>query len=392
MRDDIIYLDHNSTTPIDPRVLDAMMPYLTYQYGNASSNHKFGNEANQAVKKASLQIAELINCQPNELVYTSGATESINLALKGVAESYENKGNHIITVQTEHRAVLDVCKFLETKGFEVTYLPVQSNGLIRIEDLKATIRNTTILIAVMISNNETGVIQPIQEIAKIAQNANTLFFSDATQAFGKIPVDVDTMGIDLMAFSGHKIYGPKGVGGLFIKNRRKNRVKLKNQIHGGGHQNGKRSGTLNVTGIVGLGQAAEVSKIDMETDKSRVNALKELLEFKLLKIPGTFINGDLYSRLYNTCNFRFKNVNADALILKLENIIVSTGSACSSLEINPSHVLMAMGLSEHEAYSSLRIGLGRNTTENDINVAVNFIESAIKSLRTMDNVAMSDQT
>lgn len=248
--ENLIYLDHNATTPLDPRVLEVMMPYLTNLYANASSNHKFGHEVNQAVKKANNQIADLIKCQPNELVYTSGATESINLAIKGVAEEYREKGNHIITVQTEHKAVLDFCEYLETKGFKVTYLPVQADGLIRLDDLRAAIKNTTILVSVMVANNETGVIQPIKEIAEITHQAGALFFTDATQAFGKIPLDVDDMGIDLMAFSGNKIYGPKGVGGLFVRARRPNRVKLESQIHGGGHQKGKRSGTLNVPGIV----------------------------------------------------------------------------------------------------------------------------------------------
>ncbi|KYG81663.1 cysteine desulfurase IscS [Roseivirga ehrenbergii] len=357
--EDIIYLDHNSTTPLDPRVLEAMMPYLTNQYANASSNHIFGHEASQAVKKASNQIADLIHCQPNEIVYTSGATESINLAIKGVAESYIGKGNHIITVQTEHKAVLDVCEYLETKGFEVTYLPVQPDGLIRLENLNAAIKDTTILVSVMVANNETGVIQPIQEIAEITHNAGALFFTDATQAFGKIPLNVDKMGIDLMAFSGHKIYGPKGAGGLFVRSRRPNRVKLESQIHGGGHQGRKRSGTLNVPGIVGLGTAAELVRQEMAQNAKHTSELRNYLETELLKIPGTKVNGNRTHRLPNTTNIYFEGIDSDALMMGMPNIMVSNGSACTSALIESSHVLHAMGLMELEAFNCLRFGLGK---------------------------------
>ncbi len=262
-----------------------MMPYLTNVYANASSNHKFGHEASEAVKKANQQIADLIHCQPNELVYTFGATESINLAIKGVAEQYQEKGKHIVTVQTEHKAVLDVCQHLETKGFEVTYLPVQTDGLVRLEDAQQVVTPETILAVVMAANNETRVIQPIREVATLAHEAGALFFTDATQAFSKIPLDVDALGIDLMAFSGHKTYGPKGVGGLFVRSRRPNRVKLAGQIHGGGHQKGKRSGTLNVPGIVGLGVAAELAQKDMQKDAQHTTTLRDALEKALLEIP-----------------------------------------------------------------------------------------------------------
>lgn len=379
MHDDLIYLDHNATTPLDPRVLEAMMPYLTSLYANASSNHKFGHEANQAVKRASAQISELIHCQPNEIVYTSGATESINLAMKGVAEEYKEKGNHIITVKTEHKAVLDVCAYLEAKGFEITYLPVQSDGLIRIEDLSSAIKNTTILVTVMTANNETGVIQPIKKIADITHKAGALFFTDATQAFGKTPLDVDEIGIDLMAFSAHKIYGPKGVGGLFARSRRPNRVKLENQIHGGGHQKGKRSGTLNVPGIVGLGVAAELASKEMESDAIHTCHLRDYLENEILKIPGTKINGSKEFRLPNTTNIYFEGIDSDALMMGLENIMVSNGSACTSASIEASHVLQAMGLTEDEAFCCLRFGLGRINT-------IDHISEFIKKMNTTHSI------
>ncbi len=378
-----IYLDHNSTTPLDDRVLNAMMPYLTNLYANASSNHQFGHEINQAVKKASNQIAELIQCQPNEIVYTSGATESINLVIKGVAEAYKEKGNHIITVQTEHKAVLDVYGYLETKGFEVNYLPVQSDGLVRLEDLKTTIRDTTILVSIMTANNETGVIQPIKEIAEITHHAGALFFTDATQAFGKVPMNVDELGIDLMAFSGHKIYGPKGVGGLFVRSRRPNRVKLESQIHGGGHQKGKRSGTLNVPGIVGLGAAAELAGREMVKDARHSAELRDYLETELLKIPGTKVNGNTAKRLPNTSNIHFEGIDADALMMGMENIMVSSGSACTSAIIEPSHVLTAMGLSEREAYSCLRFGIGRGNQLQQIEQVIASIDQTIKTLKVM---------
>ena len=378
--DNIIYLDHNSTTPLDQRVLEAMMPYLTSSYANASSNHKFGNEANMAVKNATNQIADLIKCQPNEIVYTSGATESINLAIKGVAEQYKEKGNHIITVQTEHKAVLDVCAHLGTKGFEITYLPVQQDGLILLDDLKAAITDKTILVSAMTANNETGVIQPIEEISAIAHQAGVLFFSDATQAFGKIPVHVDKIGIDLMAFSGHKIYGPKGVGGLFVRSRRPNRVKLESQIHGGGHQKGKRSGTLNVPGIVGLGVAAKVASDDMVKDAEHTSELRDYLDSEILKITGTRINGNIKHRLPNTTNIYFEGIDSDALMMGMDNIIVSNGSACTSSSLEPSHVLLTMGLDEQMAFNCLRFGLGRGNNLNEIDLCTNVLRKLVRSL------------
>ncbi|MEP0367793.1 MAG: cysteine desulfurase family protein [Cyclobacteriaceae bacterium] len=383
MDNDIIYLDHNATTPLDPRVLEAMMPYLTNLYANASSNHKFGHEVNQAVKKASNQIADLIKCQPNEIVYTSGATESINLAIKGVAEADRDRANHIITVQTEHMAVLDVCAFLETKGYEVTYLPVQKDGLIRLEDLRAALKETTILVSVMTANNETGVIQPIKEISEITHAAGALFFTDATQAFGKTSMDVNEMGIDLMAFSGHKIYGSKGVGGLFVRSRRPNRVALESQIHGGGHQKGKRSGTLNVPGIVGLGAAAELARKDMVKDAKHTAELRDYLEAEILKIPGTKVNGSTALRLPNTTNIYFETIDADALMMGMENIMVSSGSACTSAVIEPSHVLTAMGLNEQEAFCCLRFGVGRANTRGGIETAITELSKTLQNLKAL---------
>lgn len=385
MEQDLIYLDHNATTPLDPRVLEAMMPYMTNLYANASSNHKFGHVVNQAVKKASFQIAQLIHCQPNEIVYTSGATESINLAIKGVTEQYKDKGNHIITVQTEHKAVLDVYAYLENKGYKVTYLPVQTDGLIRLDDLKASIKDTTILVSVMTANNETGVIQPIKEIAEIIHERGALFFTDATQAFGKIPLNVDELGIDLMAFSGHKIYGPKGSGGLFIRSRRPNRVKLENQIHGGGHQKGKRSGTLNVPGIVGLGAAAELASKEMESDSTHTSQLIDYLENEVLKIPGTKINGSKEYRLPNTTNIYFEGIDSDALMMGLENIMVSNGSACTSSSIEASHVLKAMGLTEAEAFYCLRFGVGKSNKIKDLIILIKMINKLIKNFRSISN-------
>lgn len=378
--DDLIYLDHNATTPLDPRVLEAMMPYFSEIYGNASSTHKFGHTAKEGITKATNQIADLIHCQPNEIVYTSGATESINLAIKGVAEEYHSKGKHIVTVKTEHKAVLDVCVFLESKGYEITYLPVKPDGLIELEDLEAALKPQTILVSVMMANNETGVIQPIKEIAELAHEVGALFFTDATQAFGKIPIDVDELNIDLMAFSGHKIYGPKGIGGLFVRSRRPNRVKLMSQIHGGGHQKGKRSGTLNVPGIVGLGSAAEIANKEMVKDAKHTAELRDFLETELLKIEGTKVNGNREFRLPNTTNIYFEGIDSDALMMGMENVIVSNGSACTSASVEPSHVLQAMDLNETEAFSCLRFGIGKNNTFSEVADVLNKLALKKKEL------------
>lgn len=303
----MIYLDNNATTRLDPRVLDAMMPFLTDTYANAASTHPFGVSAHEAVKWARQQVADLLACETHELVFTSGATEAINLAIKGVAENYQTKGRHIVTVQTEHKAVLDVCAYLETRGFEVTYLPVQSDGLLDLDVVKAAIRADTILVSVMLVNNETGIIQPIREIAQLAHAAGALFMTDATQAVGKLPINVDALNIDLLAFSAHKFYGPKGIGGLFVRQRRPNKVKLEALLHGGGHERGLRSGTLNVPGIVSMGKAAELARLEMQRDSQRIGTLRDQLETTLLTIHGTRINGNREHRLYNVTNIFFEN-------------------------------------------------------------------------------------
>lgn len=366
-----IYLDNNATTPVDARVLEAMIPFFTKYFGNAASHsHSFGWQAEEAVDVAREKVAQLINAEPNEIVFTSGATESDNLALKGVFESYSSKGNHIITVKTEHKAVLDSCKHLEKLGARVTYLDVNSEGLIELEDLENSITNNTILISIMYANNEIGVIQPIKEISTIAKKRGVLFFSDATQAVGKIPVNVIKDGIDLMAFSAHKMYGPKGVGALYV--RRKNpRVRITAQIDGGGHERGMRSGTLNVPGIVGFGKACELCNVELKNDAQRTAMLRDKLENELLEIEGTKVNGSTLHRLPNTLNMSFKNIDSTDLMMRFsKNIALSSGSACTSATQSPSFVLKALGLSDEMAFSSLRFGLGRFTTEEEIDFTI----------------------
>lgn len=376
MNSQIIYLDYNSTTPVDNRVLGAMLPYFTEKFGNAASRtHAYGWIAEEAVKIARKQVAELINCIDEEIVFTSGATESINLAIKGVFEAYKNKGNHIVTVATEHHAVLDVCKSLERKGAEVTYLPVDANGLINLNELNSSINQNTILVSVMYANNETGVIQNINEIAGLVHSKGSIFFCDATQALGKVEVDVQKEGIDLMCLSAHKIYGPKGVGALY-KRRRNPRVTLMSQMVGGGHERGLRSGTLNVPGIVGLGKACEIIKDELFVEQKRIRSLRDFLEIELLQGTGGRINGAKSNRLSNTSNITFSGIKADALTSKLKNIAISTGSACSSALIEPSHVLKAMGLTDEEAYASIRISLGRQTTRPELLSAIAAIRNS----------------
>ncbi|NDK57712.1 IscS subfamily cysteine desulfurase [Pontibacter fetidus] len=378
-----IYLDNNATTPLDPRVLDAMMPYLTNKFGNAASrNHAFGWHAEEAVDYAREQIASLINCSPKEIIFTSGATESDNLAIKGVFEMYASKGNHIITATTEHKAVLDPCKHIEKMGGKVTYLKVDDKGLINLEELEAAITDKTILISIMYANNEIGVIQPIKEISAIAKKHGVLFFTDATQAVGKIPVDVEADGIDLMAFSGHKMYGPKGVGALYV--RRKNpRVKVTAQMDGGGHERGMRSGTLNVPGIVGLGKAAEIAKQDMEKDTARISVMRDRLEKELLTIEESYVNGSTEHRLPHVSNISFKYVEGEGLMMGVKDIAVSSGSACTSASLEPSYVLKALGLSDDLAHSSLRFGFSRFTTDEEVDYAINHVKEAVAKLREM---------
>jgi cysteine desulfurase len=377
-----IYLDNNATTQMDTRVLETMMPYFTNHYGNAASrSHSFGWQAEEAVDLAREQIAKLINADPKEIIFTSGATESDNLALKGVFEMYASKGNHIITVATEHKAVLDSCKHLEKIGAEITFLSVQEDGLIDLAVLEAAMRPTTILVAVMYANNETGVIQPVKEISKITRKFGALFFTDATQAVGKIPVDIEADGIDLMAFSGHKIYGPKGVGALFV--RRKNpRVKLTAQMDGGGHERGVRSGTLNVPGIVGLGKACELCGLEMQKNMEKVIHLRDKLEHELLKLDDTFVNGSLENRLPHVSNISFKYVDSESLLLGLNrNVAVSSGSACTSATLEPSYVLKEMRVEDDLAKASLRFGLSQFTTKEEIDYVIKQVTETVMKLR-----------
>lgn len=379
-----VYLDNNATTPMDPRVLEAMLPYFTEHFGNAASrNHPFGWEAEEAVDYAREQVAKLIGADPKEIIFTSGATEGDNLAIKGVFEMYASKGNHIITCTTEHKAVLDTCKHIEKQGGEVTYLQVQPDGLIDLKELEAAIKPTTILISIMYANNEIGVIQPVKEISTIAKKHGVLFFTDGTQAAGKIPVDVQKDGIDLMAFTGHKMYGPKGVGALYV--RRKNpRVKVTAQMDGGGHERGMRSGTLNVPGIVGFGKACELCRLEMESDTKRIKALRDKLENALLQVEESYLNGHKEYRLPHVSNISFKYVEGEGLMMGFnKNIALSSGSACTSASLEPSYVLKALGLGDDLAHSSLRFGLSRFTTEEQIDYTIEQITNTVNKLREM---------
>lgn len=388
----VIYLDNNATTPIDSRVLKAMMPFLTDQFANASSTHQFGVRAYEAVKSARLYVSELIGAEAHEIVFTSGATEAINLAIKGAAENYQAKGKHLVTVTTEHSAVLDTCQYLETKGFEVTYLSVKPDGLLDLDELKTVLRDDTILVSVMLANNETGVIQPIKAIAELAHGVGALFMSDATQAVGKIAVNVDELGIDLLCLSGHKLYAPKGVGALYVR-QRMNRVKIPALLHGGGHEKGLRSGTLNVPGIVALGEACAIAKKELIKTRDEVGALRDYLETELLKIEGTSVNGNTSSRLFNTSNILFRGADSDAVIMGLSNpvptnvgmplIAVSNGSACTSASIEPSHVLTAMGLDEVAAFSSIRFSIGKFNTKNEMDTVIEAVKNVVSQLRAM---------
>jgi cysteine desulfurase len=378
-----IYLDNNATTPMDPRVLEAMLPYFIENFGNAASrNHSFGWKAEEAVDYAREQIASLINADSKEIIITSGATESNNLALKGVFEMYAEKGNHFITVETEHKAILDTCKHLEKLGAEVTYLQAAEDGLITVEQVAAAIKPNTVLVTVMYANNEIGVIQPIKEITALCKSKGILFHTDATQAVGKIKVDVIADGIDMMSFSGHKMYGPKGVGVLYV--RRKNpRVKVTAQMDGGGHERGMRSGTLNVPSIVGLGKACELCRLEMDVDTARISKMRDRLEQELLVIEESYINGNTEHRLPHVSNMSFKYVEGEGLIMGVKNIAVSSGSACTSASLEPSYVLKALGLDDELAHSSLRFGLSRFTTDEEIDYAINHVKEAVNKLREM---------
>lgn len=369
---------------MDQRVLDAMLPYFVEKFGNAASrNHSFGWAAEEAVDYAREQVAKLIGADPKEIIFTSGATEADNLALKGVFEMYATKGNHIITATTEHKAVLDTCKHIEKLGGQVTYLNVKADGLIDLTELENAITDKTILIAIMYGNNEIGVIQPVKEISAIARKRGVLFFTDATQAVGKIPVDVNADGIDLMAFSAHKMYGPKGVGALYV--RRKNpRVKVTAQMDGGGHERGMRSGTMNVPGIVGFGKACEIAMNEMEAEGKRLSILRDKLENALMELEEAYVNGNVEHRLPHVCNISFKYVEGEGLMMGFnKDIAVSSGSACTSASLEPSYVLKALGLGDDLAHSSLRFGLGRFTNEEQIDFTINAIKTTVLKLREM---------
>src|SRR6516162_1965191 len=362
-----IYMDNHATSPLDPRVLEAMMPYFTSKFGNAASrNHSFGWEAEQAVEAAREQIAKLIGATAKEIIFTSGATESDNLAIKGIAEMYRERGNHIVTQVTEHKAVLDTCKRLEKHGYRVTYLPVKADGIIEIEDLKRAIDDKTILVSIMAANNEIGVLQPIREIGKICHEKGVLFHTDAVQAVGKVPVNVVADNINVLSLSGHKIYGPKGVGALYVR-RRNPRVQIAAQIDGGGHERGMRSGTLNVPGIVGLGKACEIAQKEMPEEGARLRGLRDRLKAGLeAKLDEVYVNGSLEHRLPNNLNMSFAYVEGESLLMGINDVAVSSGSACTSATLEPSYVLKALGVGEDLAHTSIRFGLGRFNTQEEV--------------------------
>ena len=378
-----IYLDNNATTPMDPRVLDAMVPYFTQKFGNAASrNHAFGWVAEEAVDYAREQVAKIIGASEKEIIFTSGATEADNLAIKGVFEMYQDKGNHIITAVTEHKAVLDTCKHIEKLGGKVTYLPVKEDGMIDLNELEAAMTKETILVSIMYGNNEIGVIQPIKEIAAIAHKYGALFMTDATQAVGKIPVDVNADGIDLLAFSAHKIYGPKGVGALYVR-RKGPRVKVTAQMDGGGHERGMRSGTLNVPGIVGFGKACELCMQEMESEAKRLSALRDKMQKSLLVLEESYVNGNVEHRLPHVANISFKYVEGEGLMMAMKDLAVSSGSACTSASLEPSYVLKSLGLSDDLAHSSIRFGLGRFTTEEEVDYAIEVTKKSVTHLREL---------
>ena len=372
-------MDYNATTPLDKRVLGAMIPYLTEHFGNAASrSHAYGWKATEAIDMARQQVADLLDCTSKEIVFTSGATEAVNLAIKGVFEAFRHKGNHIITVKTEHKAVLDTCQHLEKLGADITYLDVDAEGNIWLENLEKAIKKETILISVMAANNETGVIYPIEKIAKIAHQHGVLFHSDATQAVGKIPINVLKDEIDLLNFSGHKLYGPKGVGALYIRKK----LNITAQQDGGKHERGMRSGTLNVAGIVGLGEAAQICQEEMGLEAKRLSELRNKLETGILQqIPTAKLNGNQHSRLPNTTNISFGKIDGEQLLMNLNEIAVSNGSACNSASTEPSYVLKAMGLDDESAYSSVRFSLGRMTQENDIDLAIEHVVKVIEKMK-----------
>jgi len=379
-----IYMDNHATTPVDPRVLEAMLPFFGEKFGNAASrNHSFGWSAEEAVENARAQIARLVNANPKEIIFTSGATESNNLAIKGVAEMYREKGNHIITQVIEHKAVLDTCKRLEKYGFEVTYLPVEKDGRINLDDLRRAITPKTILISIMYANNEIGVINPIAEIGKIAKEKGVFFHVDGVQAAGKVPVDVQKDNIDLLSLSGHKIYGPKGVGALYVR-RRNPRVQVSAIIDGGGHERGMRSGTLNVPGIVGMGKACEVCQNEMAEEGERLRRLRERLKDGIFaKLDEVYINGSMVHRLPHNLNVSFAFVEGESLLMGINDVAVSSGSACTSATLEPSYVLKALGVGEDLAHTSIRFGLGRFNTQEEVDYVTDRVVETVNRLREL---------
>ncbi|MBA4707471.1 IscS subfamily cysteine desulfurase [Aquitalea sp. FJL05] len=377
-----IYLDYSATTPVDPRVAAKMIPYLTEQFGNpASRSHSFGWTAEEAVENARAEVAKLLNADPKEIVWTSGATESDNLAIKGAAQFYKSRGKHIITVKTEHKAVLDTCRELERQGFEVTYLGVQENGLIDIEEFKAAIRPDTILVSVMYVNNEIGVIQDIPQIGEICREKGIIFHVDATQAPGKVKMDMNVLKVDLMSLSAHKAYGPKGIGALYV--RRKPRVRLEAQMHGGGHERGFRSGTLPTHQIVGMGEAFRLAREEMDSESERIRMLRDRLWNGIKDMEEVYINGDIDQRVPHNLNVSFNFVEGESLIMAIKDLAVSSGSACTSASLEPSYVLRALGRNDEMAHSSIRFTLGRFTTEEEIDFAIALLKDKIGKLREL---------
>lgn len=378
-----IYLDYQATTPCDPRVLDAMLPYFTEKFGNPHSrNHPYGWEAEEAVETARTQVACLIGADPKEVIFTSGATESNNLSLKGVAHFYRDKKKHIITCQTEHKCILDTCRTLQQEGFDITYLPVQKNGIILLEDIERAIRDDTLLVSIMAVHNEIGIIQPLEDIGKLCHTKGVFFHTDAAQAVGKIPLDVNTMHIDLLSISGHKIYGPKGIGALFV--RRKPRVRISPLISGGGQERGMRSGTLSPALCVGLGQACTIAHKEMQTEAKRLERFKEIFYQEITgSLPNVYLNGDYRQRIPGNLNFSFAYVEGEGLMMGIKDLCVSSGSACTSASLEPSYVLKALGVGEDLAHTSLRIGFGRFTSEEEVREAAKQIIKAVQKLREM---------
>ena len=377
-----IYLDYSATTPIDPRVVEAMMPYLTEKFGNpASRSHQYGWDAEAAVENARAEVAALVHADPKEIVWTSGATEANNLAIKGAANFYQGKGKHLITLKTEHKAVLDTMRELERQGFEVTYLDVLPNGLVDMAALEAALRPDTILVSIMAVNNEIGVIQPIAQIGELLRSKGILFHVDAAQATGKIDIDLSTLKVDLMSFSAHKTYGPKGIGALYV--RRKPRVRLEAQMHGGGHERGMRSGTLATFLIVGMGEAFRLARLEMHEENKRIAALRDRLLKGLTDMPEIYVNGDLEHRVPHNLNVSFAYVEGESLIMAVRDIAVSSGSACTSASLEPSYVLRALGLNDELAHSSIRFSIGRFTTEEEIDYTVDLLHKQIGRLRDM---------